>query len=103
MRSSQRLRAPLDDLAEELAIGAAQRLGCVSDDIRRVVDAVVRYLAEEYATQDLYIPAAPRVLPVDEIREALAAGESVRSLCRRYRTDRRTIYRALDAPARATS
>lgn len=100
-RNTRRTRARIDELAEELAIGAAIRLRCDSDDIRHVVNAVVAYLIEEYPAQDLYIPAAVS-WPVDEIRRAVERGDSMREICRRHRIDRRTVYRLLDAEADLT-
>lgn len=94
-RNTHRARARLRDLAEELAIGAAMRLRTDADEIRPVIDAVVAYLVEEYPAQDLYIPGGV-VYPVDAIRADFGAGMSMRALCRKYRCDRRTIYRLLD-------
>lgn len=98
-RKCERQRVRFDELTEELADATARRLGCPVSDVHAAVAALVSYLAEEYATTDFYIPAPPRELPVDEIREAMARGESVRSICRRYRSDRRTIYRVMAQPA----
>lgn len=97
-RHTLRRRVRISELTDELAIGAALRLRCDSDDIYHVVAAVVEYLVEEYPAQDLYIPASLRedVYPVEEIRRAVDAKESVRSICRRFRIDRRTLYRLLD-------
>lgn len=94
-RNTHRVRARIEELAEELVIGAAIRLRTDSDAIRPVVDAVVAYLVEEYPSQDLYIPAGARY-PVAEIRAAVRAGQSMRAICQRFRTDRRTVYRLLD-------
>lgn len=102
MRNTERRRARIEDLTEELAIGAAQRLGCASDDIHSVVSAVVSYLVEEYPAQDLYIPGGAtqeQQYPIKELRAAVAAGESIRSVCKRYRLGRRTLYRLLDDAA----
>lgn len=93
-RNSRRSRARLRELAEELAIGAAMRLRTDADEIRPVIDAVVAYLVEEYPAQDLYIPAEVDY-PVAQIREDFGL-MSMRALCRKYRCDRRTIYRLLD-------
>ena len=93
-RNTQRSRARLRELAEELAIGAAMRLRTDADEIRPVIDAVVAYLVEEYPAQDLYIPSLVEY-PVAGIREDFGA-MSMRALCRKYRCDRRTIYRLLD-------
>ncbi|HCZ49114.1 MAG TPA: hypothetical protein DCZ11_08925 [Gammaproteobacteria bacterium] len=93
-RNTHRSRARLRELAEELAIGAAMRLRTDADEIRPVIDAVVAYLVEEYPAQDLYIPSAAD-LPVGQIRADFGA-MSMRALCRKYRCDRRTIYRLLD-------
>lgn len=96
-RNTLRRRVRVNELADELAIAAAQRLRCDSDDIRPIVDAVVAYLVEEYPAQDLYIPASQ--VPIDDIRRHVAAGESIRSVCRRFRIDRRTLYRLLGQEA----
>ena len=95
-RNTPRVCARVESLAEELCIGAAIRLRTNSDHIRPIVDAVVAYLVEEYPSQDLYIPGGAVAYPVDEIRTAVRAGESMRSICRRFRLDRRTVYRLLD-------
>ena len=94
-RNTARVCMRVEALAEELASGAAIRLRTDSDAIRPVVDAVVAYLVEEYPSQDLYIPSGA-TYPVAEIRAAVRAGESMRSICQRFRTDRRTVYRLLD-------
>jgi len=94
-RNTPRVCARVESLAEELCIGAAIRLRTDSDRIRPIVDAVVAYLVEEYPSQDLYIPGGV-TYPVEEIRAAVRAGESMRSICRRFRIDRRTVYRLLD-------
>lgn len=93
-RHTNRRRARVTELADELAVGAAIRLRCESDSIRPIVDAVVAYLIEEYPSQDLYIPASPH--PAESIRRDLAAGVSMRAICQRYRIARRTAYRMLD-------
>lgn len=94
-RNTHRARARLRELGDELAIGAAMRLRTDADEIRPIIDAVVAYLVEEYPSQDLYIPAAVDY-PVAEIRADFGR-MSVRAMCRKYRCDRRTIYRLLDA------
>ena len=94
-RNTLRARVRINELTDELAVGAAVRLRVDSDDIRDVVAAVVQYLLDEYPSQDLYIPGGVRY-PVAEIRAAVRAGESMRSICQRFRTDRRTVYRLLD-------
>lgn len=94
-RNTPRVRARIEELAEELAIGAAIRLRTDSDAIRHIVDAVVAYLVDEYPSQDLYIPGGV-TYPVEEIRAAVRAGNSMRAICQRFRTDRRTVYRLLD-------
>jgi hypothetical protein len=97
-RHTARRQAKRDELIDELSLGAAQRLRCESDDIHGVVTAVVDYLLAEYPSQELYIPATERAItyPVQRLRAALAAGESMRSICKRFRMSRRTVYRALD-------
>ncbi|EKT4087975.1 hypothetical protein QEG26_001931 [Stenotrophomonas maltophilia] len=100
-RNTIRQRIRINELTDELTIGAALRLRCDSDEIRDVVAAVVAYLVEEYPAQDLYIPASLQVsqYPVGEIRKGLERQESIRSLCKRFRIDRRTLYRLLDEPS----
>lgn len=97
-RHTKRRRVRINDLTDELAVGAAMRLRCDSDDIRHVVAAVVAYLVEEYPAQDLYIPASLTAAnyPVREMRRAVEAGDSVREVCRRFRVDRRTLYRLIE-------
>ena len=94
-RHTARRKARIDDLTDELAVGAAMRLRTNSDEIRPVVQAVVAYLIEEYPSQDLYIPSSV-TYPVDEIRADMAAGLSVRRLCSKYRISRTTLYRLAD-------
>lgn len=98
-RHTERRKARINELAEELSIGAAMRLRCDSDDIRQVVDAVVAYLVEEYPSQDLYIPAslAPPVYPVAAIRSDIKAGKSLKEVCQKYRVSRRTVYALLES------
>ncbi len=98
-RHTARTRARINELADELAIGAAIRLRTDSDRIRPVVDAVVAYLLEEYPGQDLYIPACRVEIPIDEIRAEIRAGKAMREICRRYRVSRATVYRLLDEAA----
>lgn len=100
-RNTLRRSVRISELQEELAVGAAMRLRCDSDDIRRVVDAVVAYLVDEYPSQDLYIPSslARPHYPVDAIRSAIKSKESVRAVCKRFRIDRRTLYRLMDEGA----
>lgn len=96
-RNTPRRRARIDELVEELAIGAALRLRCDSDDIHPVVSAVVSYLVEEYPAQDLYIPASLTITyPIHAIRSAVDSGESIRRICKRFRIGRGTLYRILD-------
>lgn len=97
-RNTLRRRVRISELTDELAIGAAIRLRCDSDDIHDVVAAVVDYLIEEYPAQDLYIPASLRndSYPVEDIKRAVDAKESVRAVCKRFQISRRTLYRLLD-------
>lgn len=90
-------RAKVNELVDELAVGAALRLRCQTDDIHGVVKAVVDYLTTEYPSQDLYIPASvtPPTYPVEEIQRAAASGRSIRAICKRYRISRKTYYRIL--------
>jgi hypothetical protein len=104
-RHTPRRRARIDQLADELTVGAAFRLRCDSDDIHDVVRAVVEYLIEEYPAQDLYIPSSlgASAYPVEEMRAALESGESARSVCRKFRVSRRTLYALLDQPKDAVA
>jgi Mor family transcriptional regulator len=94
-RNTVRAKARIDQLSDELAIGAAIRLRTDADQIKAIVDAVVAYLVEEYPSQDLYIPSAV-TYPVDEIRADFKT-MSMRALCRKYRISRQTVYRLLDS------
>lgn len=94
-RNTARTKARIDQLSDELAIGAAIRLRTDADKIRAIVDAVVAYLVEEYPSQDLYIPSSV-TYPVAEIRADFKT-MSMRSLCKKYRVSRQTVYRLLDA------
>lgn len=95
-RHTQRAKARVTDLTEELALGAAIRLRTDADSIRHIVDAVVAYLLEEYPSQDLYIPGGT-TYPVEQIKQAMRQGRSMRWICSHFKTDRRTIYRLLDS------
>lgn len=97
-RHTPRRKASIDQLADELTVGAALRLRRDSDDIHEVVRAVVEYLIEEYPAQDLYVPSAV-TYPVEEIRQAVASGKSIRYICKTYRLSRTTLYRLLDNAA----
>lgn len=94
-RHTRRRKAQLDQLVDELTVGAAMRLRCNSDEIHGVVSAVVDYLREEYPAQDLYIPSAV-TYPVEKIRAAVAAKRSTRDICREFRISRATLYRLMD-------
>jgi hypothetical protein len=100
-RNTQRRKAKVNELADELAIGAAMRLRVESDSIRPVVDAVVAYLVDQYPAQDLYIPrsSVDKVDPseVASILVDIKRGLSVRTICKKYQRDRRSIYRLIDA------
>ncbi len=95
-RNTARAKARIDHLADELTMGAAIRLRQDADEIRRIVDAVVAYLVEEYPSQDLYIPSST-TYPVAEIRAAFAAGWSIRRISKEFRVARTTVYRLLDS------
>lgn len=95
-RNTARTKARIDALSDELAIGAAIRLRTDADDIRKIVEAVVAYLVEEYPSQDLYIPSSV-TYPVTEIRAAFNAGRSIRSISRQFRVAPKTVYRLLDS------
>ncbi|MFT3792132.1 MAG: hypothetical protein QM741_13895 [Rudaea sp.] len=94
-RNTPRKRFHKEELAEELTRGAAARLNTDRNGIRQVVDAVIAYLTEEYSSTDIYIFARVRDLPVAEIRAALAAGESIRSIRRKYKVGQRTVRKIL--------
>lgn len=88
-------RARIEELAEELTVGAAMRLRCDGTEIHQVVRAVVDYLVQEYPSQDLYIPASV-TYPVGDIQRDIQDGMSVRRVCRKYRIARQTLYRLLE-------
>lgn len=93
-------RAKIEELAEELTVGAAMRLRCDGTEIHKVVRAVVDYLVQEYPSQDLYIPASV-TYPVADIQRDIQGGMSVRRVCRKYRIARQTLYRLLEERAPA--
>ena len=88
-------RAKIEELTEELTVGAAMRLRCDGTEIHKVVRAVVDYLVQEYPSQDLYIPASV-TYPVADIQRDIQGGMSVRRVCRKYRIARQTLYRLLE-------
>lgn len=94
-RHTARRKARIDELTDELSVGAALRLRRDADEIIDVVKAVVAYLIEEYPAQDLYVPSSV-TYPVLEIRADLRAGVSVRAICRKYKISRPTLYRLAD-------
>lgn len=98
-RNTSRAKARIDELTEELTIGAAMQLRADGDAIRPIIGAVVAYLVAEYPAQDLYIPACVHHYPIAAIRADLRGGLSVRSICRKYRIGRKTLYRLLDGDA----
>lgn len=97
-RNTPRAAVRINELTEELCIGAAIRLRTDADEIRNIVGAVVQYLIDEYPSQDLYIPSGV-TYPVAEIRADMAAGDSIRTICRRYRIARTTVYRLVGEDA----
>lgn len=94
-RHTARRKVKVDQLVDELSVGAALRLRRDSDDIHDVVRAVVAYLMEEYPAQELYIPSSVS-WPVEQLRAEIASGKSIRSICKHYQIDRRTLYRVVD-------
>ncbi|MGE4366197.1 hypothetical protein [Thermomonas sp.] len=101
-RHTVKRKARINELTEELTIGAALRLRRDSDDIHDVVRAVVDYLIEEYPAQELYIPSSV-TYPVEELRAALASGKSVRAICKEYRIHRTTLYRVVGEESECVS
>ncbi len=65
-------------------------------EVERILCAVITYLQQTYAGDELYIPLPARVIPVADIRSALRSGMSVRAICRRWRIASKTLYRMLD-------
>lgn len=97
-------RARIEELAEELTVGAAMRLRCDGTEIHQVVRAVVDYLVEEYPSQDLYIPSGlgAETYPVAAMRQDLESGRmTIRAICRKYRVSSRTLYQLLDREDKA--
>ncbi len=97
-RHTARRKARINELSDELTVGAALRLRKDSDDIRLVVEAVVAYLIEEYPAQDLYVPSSV-TYPAEQIRADVAAGLSIRKVCQKHCIGRKTLYRLLDTTA----
>lgn len=93
-RHTTKRKVLVEQLVDELTIGAAMRLKRDADEIHDVVRAVVEYLREEYPAQELYIPSSVQY-PVAQLQEELASGKSVRDICKRHRIDRRTLYRVV--------
>lgn len=93
-RHTARRKVKVDELVDELSIGAAMRLRCDSDDIHGVVQAVVTYLMEEYPAQELYIPSSV-TWPVEEIRADLADGMSIRKICQKHRISPKKVYQLI--------
>jgi Mor family transcriptional regulator len=93
-RNTVRRKVRVEELTDELAVGAAMRLRCESDDIHAIVQAVVSYLMDEYPAQELYIPAHV-AYPIEQLRAEIQQGKSVRSICKKHRIDRRTLYRVI--------
>lgn len=64
------------------------------------VDTVLRdlitHLQRTRGGTELYVPVIGRQYPVAAIREAFARHDSIRSICRRFQIDRRTLYGLLD-------
>lgn len=95
-RNTPRARLRIEELIEELSIGAAIRMRTDSDAIEATVRAVVAYLIDEYPGQDLYIPAVQEPqYPRERILDDLARNRSVRYICRKHRVSRRTVYRVI--------
>ena len=98
-------RAKIEELTEELTVGAAMRLRCDGTEIHKVVRAVVDYLVQEYPSQDLYIPASlsTESYPLAQMRQDLESGRmTIRAICRKYRVSSRTLYQLLDGADKAT-
>lgn len=93
-RHTTKRKVLVEQLVDELSIGAALRLKRDADEIHDVVRAVVEYLREEYPAQELYIPSSVQ-WPVDQLRAELASGRSVRAICKQYRIHRTTLYRVI--------
>lgn len=94
-RKTPRTKARVDQLADELAYGAALRLRADAQSIRPIVDAVVAYLVDEYPAQDLYIPSSV-TYPVERLRAEFKDGKPIRVICREYRISRAKLYQLLD-------
>lgn len=96
-RNTPRRLVRIQELIEELSIGAAQRLKTDSDAVEPIVRAVVAYLVDEYPGQDFYVPSVqePRY-PRERIWADLDANRSVRAICKRNRVGRNTVFRAIE-------
>lgn len=69
--------------------------GLEGPEVALVVQRLVHHLQRTYGGTVLYIPVAGREYPLQAIREAFRRGDSMRSICREYQVDRRTLYRLL--------
>ncbi len=76
------------DLREELAIRAAQRLRCTSDDVICLVHVIVDLLISDYGGTHLYVPVlkGARVDPLAEkVRAEHAKGRSGKWIRSRFK------------------
>lgn len=67
--------------------------GVARDIANRAAQRVLSLLRAEYGSQSIYIPAPPRPWTPDDLLRGLSDGQSVRSICRQYKVDRRTVNR----------
>lgn len=61
-----------------------------------IIERLIQCLQDDRGGDVIYIPVRRRHYPMDRIRADLEAGLAIRAICRRYRMDRRTLYRLLD-------
>jgi Mor family transcriptional regulator len=87
---------PARELLNELVRAVCEATGLRAVSAVRFVEPIVRHLQQNYGGEQLYIPSVGRTYPVDEMRQAVLSGVSMRALCRKYKVSRRTLYRLLD-------
>lgn len=78
-------------------LDALTRLGELDEALAvKVANLVLERLQERrYGNGHLYVPAKGAARPIVDLKAAYANGEPVRSICRRERISRSTLYRIL--------
>lgn len=87
----------LEEIKPHLVEDMAAVEGIDPQQAERFIEALAASLWR-IAPGALIYNSKPCQLPMDQIRKAMADGESMRSIEKRFHVDRRTIYRRLDDP-----